>query len=323
MRKLILVFIFLVSLTTCDDGDILDVEIDFEEDTFLTCGDLVFYKTKIDPPQSLSLQITSPATTLEDLIETDSDGNLLITEETFTISSTGNTFHYRSYNDNPENYFCNDIPPSNVQITSDEQSTSGTAIVSISLIEDDNDGVPAEMEDINGNGDLTDDDTDGDGLPNYLDEDDDGDNVLTITELIDIDLVDANGDGDFNDDVDGDVLTDMVDTDGDGIPNYLDKDDDGDGVNTIDEENAATQNENPADDDSTGTAPFLPDYLDNTVTAILPATAYRDHTIQQTFQVALAITGLNLSNITIIDPFSFGELEDDRLLKERTVEIDF
>ena len=42
----------------------------------------------------------------------------------------------------------------------------------------DGDGVPDFAEDINGNGDLTDDDTDGDGTPDYLDTDDDGDNVL-------------------------------------------------------------------------------------------------------------------------------------------------
>jgi len=70
----------------------------------------------------------------------------------------------------------------------------------------DNDGVPNELEDVNGNGFLTDDDTDMDGIPNYLDDDDDGDGILTIDE-------DTNGDGDPTND----------DDDGDGIPNYLQK----------------------------------------------------------------------------------------------------
>lgn len=60
----------------------------------------------------------------------------------------------------------------------------------------DNDGIPSINEDIDGNGDSRDDDTDKDGIPNFFDLDDDGDGTLTINE-------DANGDGnpanDFND----------------------------------------------------------------------------------------------------------------------------
>ena len=52
-----------------------------------------------------------------------------------------------------------------------------------------------------------DDDTDGNGVPNYVDTDDDGDGVLTINE-------DLNNDGDPTND----------DSDNDGIPNYLDSD---------------------------------------------------------------------------------------------------
>jgi len=60
----------------------------------------------------------------------------------------------------------------------------------------DNDGIPSINEDVDGNGDPRDDDTDKDGVPNYSDIDDDGDGVLTKDE-------DANGDGnpanDFSD----------------------------------------------------------------------------------------------------------------------------
>jgi len=71
----------------------------------------------------------------------------------------------------------------------------------------DNDGILSENEDLNNDGDLSNDDTDGDGSPNFVDADDDGDGILTIDE-------DANEDGDPTND----------DTDGDGIPDYLDKD---------------------------------------------------------------------------------------------------
>ena len=70
----------------------------------------------------------------------------------------------------------------------------------------DQDSVPTSEEDIDGNRHFTDDvdDSDGDGIPNYLDNDDDGDGVLTIDEY----------------DIDADGIAD--DSDGDGIPDYLD-----------------------------------------------------------------------------------------------------
>ncbi|MCF6222097.1 MAG: hypothetical protein L3J34_00080 [Flavobacteriaceae bacterium] len=75
------------------------------------------------------------------------------------------------------------------------------------IADSDNDWVVNNDEDIDGDGDVKNDDTDEDGIPNYLDIDDDGDGILTKNE-------DANGDGDPTND----------DTDGDGIPDYLDKD---------------------------------------------------------------------------------------------------
>jgi hypothetical protein len=70
----------------------------------------------------------------------------------------------------------------------------------------DKDSVPTTAEDIDGNRHFTDDvdDSDGDGIPNYLDNDDDGDGVLTIDEY----------------DIDADGIAD--DSDGDGVPDYLD-----------------------------------------------------------------------------------------------------
>ena len=69
------------------------------------------------------------------------------------------------------------------------------------------DGVKNNDEDIDKDGDVSNDDTDDDGNPDYVDIDDDGDGILTENE-------DANGDGNpMNDD-----------SDGDGIPDYLDED---------------------------------------------------------------------------------------------------
>lgn len=74
--------------------------------------------------------------------------------------------------------------------------------------DDDNDLVPNWKEDLNGDGEILDDDTDGDKIPNFADTDDDGDGILTRDE-------DINGDGDPTND----------DSNGNGIPNYLDKTD--------------------------------------------------------------------------------------------------
>ncbi|NOY47825.1 MAG: hypothetical protein GXO84_06455, partial [Chlorobi bacterium] len=45
------------------------------------------------------------------------------------------------------------------------------------------DGVPSYLEDINNDLEIGNDDTDNDGIQNFVDVDDDGDGVLTINEL--------------------------------------------------------------------------------------------------------------------------------------------
>jgi hypothetical protein len=88
------------------------------------------------------------------------------------------------------------------------------------------DNVPSHLEDLDGDYDLTDDNSDDDSFADFVDSDDDNDGTLTIDEDLepDTDLtVDRDGDGDPTNDIgDGDPTND--DTDGDGIPNYLDPD---------------------------------------------------------------------------------------------------
>lgn len=91
--------------------------------------------------------------------------------------------------------------------------TDFDGIINALDVDDDGDNVLTTTEDINLDGDPTNDDTDADGIVDYLDDDDDNDTFLTKDE-------DPSQNGDPTDD----------DTDGDGIPNYLDDDDDGDGV---------------------------------------------------------------------------------------------
>ncbi|MGY0392268.1 hypothetical protein ACW5R3_06920 [Bizionia sp. KMM 8389] len=308
MRKLLLLLVTFSMLLSCDDGDVINVDFDFG-DTYSACGELVFYQIKENPHESLSLKITSPSWTLEDLIAVDSiTGELLVDDVVeISIDNASNFFNYRSYNSDPTNLFCNDVPPSDIQINEDLASISGTAYVTVLLTEDDLDGIPAELEDEN----LDDDfnpatnptDTDDDGIPDYLDVDDDGDNVLTTVEL-----------ADPNEDGDNDPLTNPLDTDGDGIPNYLDTDDDQDGIPTIEEENN-TQDQNPAND---YTDSSIPDYLNPVYTFSIPATAYRTHTINQEFTVTTRVENIQFPTIKQ-DLFNLGSLSDSRLDSTRLI----
>jgi len=76
----------------------------------------------------------------------------------------------------------------------------------LNVTDHDLDTINSIEEDLNGDNDLFNDDTDGDGIPNFQDIDDDNDGILTKDEY------DQNGDN----------VPD--DSDNDGIPDYLDSD---------------------------------------------------------------------------------------------------
>lgn len=64
-------------------------------------------------------------------------------------------------------------------------------LIALKEVDHDNDGVLDKYEDVNDNGDLWDDDTDGDGKPNFLDLDDDGDGYTTREEITYTEIVDG------------------------------------------------------------------------------------------------------------------------------------
>ncbi len=178
-----------------------------------------------------------------------------------------------------------------------------------STVDSDSDGVTNILEDINANGDLTDDDTDNDLIPNYLDTDDDGDFVETSLEVRGF----TNG-----------ASSNMyiyIDTDNDQIENYLDPDDDGDGVNTADEDYDGDGN--PMNDDANNNQ--IPDYLDSTVTL--------SSSDIQLFQIQIYPTlvddliyidarsaAVNLNSISIYD-LSGRSVRNQKVSSENVVEI--
>ena len=144
--------------------------------------------------------------------------------------------------------FVNTTNPQTIYASGNGLSRSVILSVTDCAIDADNDLIASADEDVNNDTNLANDDTDFDGLPNYLDNDDDGDLILTNVEYV------------FGRITNGTLS--MVDTDGDTIPNYLDNDDDGDGLLTFLED--YNSNGNPADDDTNSNG--IPDYLENTVT---------------------------------------------------------
>ncbi|WP_353889237.1 gliding motility-associated C-terminal domain-containing protein [uncultured Zobellia sp.] len=171
-------------------------------------------------------------------------------------------------------------------------------------IDSDNDGIPDNVEaqttidyippsglDLNGNGvddayenngglGIIPEDTDGDDLPDYVDDDSDNDNVPDRIEghdhnrdgIPDVTLIgsDKDRDGlddgyegetaidlDVNDEI-NDPYNDLPNTDGDGESDYRDTDDDNDGIQSKDED--INVDGNYANDDTDGDG--IPEYLE-------------------------------------------------------------
>lgn len=272
MKKLVL-GILLILATACDDGDFNTPSFDFSSETIKIsyCGELVFYKLNSNQQESLILNLKD---------ETNTDNSFFKTEFTkqYTITETGtNTFLYRIFNGKVSStYFCNDVPPTS-PIVSSEWFGNGTLTIANTITLDDEDKVPSAIEGLT----L---DTDGDGYPNYIDTDDDGDNITTINE-------DLNKDGDPTND----------DTDGDGIPNYLDNDDDNDGVLSVNESKTADENNNG-----------IVDYLDPATTSFLAATTTPVNKYKKKYSMTLKFSTLDLTNtessFKYIDGYTVGTL---------------
>lgn len=109
-------------------------------------------------------------------------------------------------------------------------------IFNVQYLDHDTDGILSSMEDVDGDGDVTNDDTDGDGTANFADADDDGDGTLTVNEVEqktytlnpgDMEPVLASNEFVKTRETDDDGVTTIktvifTDTDGDGTPDYLD-----------------------------------------------------------------------------------------------------
>ncbi|WP_051205327.1 hypothetical protein [Salinimicrobium xinjiangense] len=272
MRK-ILSLIFAASLMfSCDDGEIIVTDFNFENPQLQWCGDTqshVLFKTNntgVNEAIAFRFDLNTP------------NPQFFLPEEgrlTIPINATNQVIYRVFDGEVRSDYFCNEVPPVNPNVIREFRSTSGGQVVITSTLSNvtdhDGDGILSANE-----GMAEQRDTDGDGIPDYLDIDDDGDNILTrIEREVEADNT-ANG---------------YPDSDGDGIPDYLDADDDNDGVLTRNED--WNQNLNPADDrNSEG----IPHYLNPEITDSFPVTGSRENTISRSFRYVVTAQNLSLVN---------------------------
>ena len=285
LKKMKRIYILLISLLflSCSDGDIIVSDFDFNSSTPLSLcrvgnqNVLHFVNPETNEAISFEFQLNNFTGRFTGLCPPN--------PETIQLSNA-NRIVYRRLNGSTSSgeYFCRQVPPSSPQVIEEFVSLNGgsaSLIYSIAA-QDDNDGVPAFEEDLNGDGNLFNDDSDGDGIPNFLDTDDDNDNVPTLIEIIN----DENPD-------------EYPDFDGDGIPDYLDPDDDGDGVitryedlNAFDELDA---NGNPILNPANSVnEEGIPNYLNPNATQSLTVDLFRPNIISRTFRVDVVLTNVSL-----------------------------
>ena len=96
MRPLLLILFCCTTLLSCNDGDVLNIQLDFDKNLTL-CGDsgssnYILYDTKDDPFESLTLLFPNNAQ-VETIFNPENSGSA----ETMSINGSSVSFIYRTY----------------------------------------------------------------------------------------------------------------------------------------------------------------------------------------------------------------------------------
>ena len=256
MKKILGILFACVSFISCNDGDIIVTSFDFDNQNLQACGGpgaYVFFKINTSTQESISLKLN----TTDVLFLESGTVNYSLNESNFV--------NYRKFDEGISNdYFCSSIPPISPLAQQNYLANSGTASLTTITTLEDNDNVNEQINTT---------DTDDDGLLNYYDFDDDGDNIPTSAEL-------------------GDDPSNPRDSDGDGIADYLDDDDDNDSVLTRNED--LNSNLNPLDDITDPTVG--PDYLNSNISNETTINEYILHTYALSSDIGLILQNLVLFN---------------------------
>ncbi len=264
MKRLFFALLFTCLIYSCNDGNIIVTSFNFDESNLDNCGRpgaYVFF----------NINNSTSAESISLILETTAILFLESGEQRFELNGTTNTVHYRKYNgDVSGNYFCSNIPPTSPLVTIEYLGESGTAVLTTLVTKVDDDGIEEDQ--------TSDLDTDNDTLLNFYDEDDDGDNVITLIEL-GIDFTSGEMDT-------------PQDSDNDGIPDYLDDDDDNDGVLTRNED--LNEDLDPTNDEYIADAG--PDYLNASISISTIVNQYKIHSYSLKSDISLFISDLVLVN---------------------------
>lgn len=270
MNKTFYLLLIICFLTSCDDGDLIVTDFNFENRNLQWCGDtenqVLFNINNDQVHEALAFRFKLNTPTPKFFANEPGRTVIPLTAENQVI--------YRVFDGEVKaDYFCNAIPPVSPSVTEEFRSTSGgEVIINTTLVnasDHDGDGVPSENE-----GMSSELDTDGDGIPNYLDIDDDGDNILTRVEI----EVEAEN-----------TVDSFPDSDNDGNPDFLDADDDNDETLTRNED--WNLNNNPADDRN---EEGLPHYLNPEIIDFFEVTTVRENIISRSFRYQFTAENLTL-----------------------------
>ncbi|WP_459212955.1 hypothetical protein [Aquimarina rhabdastrellae] len=123
-----LLFLNLFIFFSCSEGDVIETDINFEEQTLMYCNienKHVFYKLQNNNTEVLFIEFSSS--------NFDPSPTTLPSPRNITFNSTTNRVVYRSFSEaiDPDTYFCSNIPPSQVNVQNELISTTGTATIAI------------------------------------------------------------------------------------------------------------------------------------------------------------------------------------------------
>lgn len=306
MKRLLLPLIMAICLWSCDDGDIIVSDFSFDEESSLNRCAFEFENSNITVLHIVTESNEAISFRFSENILDNIDN--IIQPDVFEIPiDNNNRVNFRRLDGNVDSstYFCQPVPPSEPTVVEEFVSTSGGSVIFTVVrdsgpdVDTDKDGIPdlqERMPDGNGGfeGDIFDYDKDEDGIPNFLDTDDDNDNVPTIIEIGGTDAPDI-----------------ALDTDGNDIPNYLDADDDGDGtitryedLNAFEEGTADEPVLNPRDDDSDGDS--VPNYLDASISESETVDFFRDNEVSRNFNITVVFNNITLRNAGTGDTIRFN-----------------
>ena len=251
-------FVLFTVLTCCNDGDFVVETLDFDQNSISVCESF---------KNQLTITVFDSSNTEVLLINTSAIDSIPTEEGEVTLKANTN-LSYNLFDGNASKFYCQSIPPTTPKLVQQWVGSYTDIVITTSVTKDDNDGLEEAVDPTI--------DTDGDGIPNYYDSDDDGDNVPTSVEL----MQDEQGN--------------FADSDDDGIPNYLDPDDDGDGVLTRNE--ASQTNQTSPEANIQNASNGVANYLLADLTEVLVVTQNRVHTYTDTVENKIIINDMVLTN---------------------------